>query len=135
MRLTQCLSFSPAIWREEDGGWHSFCLATSVARSWTKQSKILGQSYCFIWRARKPDTQLKGWDCSRRVLAPWCHNASLATIGNLLVVRDSRQQVDHCGIPLTTVWDVPFELWTVSLFSSLRSHHRPDYFFLSPYPS
>ena len=133
--LTECLSLSTTIRTEETCGCHGNRLVASVAWPWTIQSEILRQFHSLTRCTRTPNSELKGWDSSWRILSPWWHNTTLTAIGNLLIIRGTWEQVHNGRFLLTTVRDISLILGTVSLLCGFCTQHGPYHFFLSPYPS
>lgn len=133
-KLTHSLCYSSSILADKLGRFHDFGRSTVIARTWSFQGEILRHPNCFIGGSSSANTNLERAGCSRWILYPWTDHPSLATICNLLVVRSPRQQVDNRRVFLTTMWNIPFVSWTISLICGLASHHAPYDFLLCPRP-
>lgn len=107
--LTQCLSFSPSIRSEVHSGRHNLSWAARIAWSWTKEGKILRELYRLVGCSALPNTNLKRRNSHGRVLSPRGNHPTFATVGNLLIVRYPREQVNNCWNSLTTMRHISFE--------------------------
>ncbi|GMH04373.1 hypothetical protein Nepgr_006212 [Nepenthes gracilis] len=69
------------------------------------------------------NADLKLGNRSKGILAPGSHHAALAAVAELLVVRDTGEEVNDGGVPHAAMGNVALELGAVSLFSGLCSNH------------
>lgn len=133
--LTQSLGCSPSVLRNEPARLHNLCNATCVARSRCFEREVLGQSNGFVGGPSLTHTDLERTSGGGWILSPRVNYPSLAAISNLLVIWSSRQQINHRGILLTAMRNVPLKSRAVTLLRGLGSHHVPDHFLLRPRPT
>lgn len=128
------MGLSTLVGGEESGGRHYSGAATSVSEAGAEEGEVAGELDGLVGGAGEADAELEGGDGGGGVLAPRGEDASLATVGELLVVGHPREEVHHSGVPLAAVRHVSLELGAVALLSRLGPHDRPYHLLLRPRP-